>query len=399
MSPADTILAACFWCSATGVVFTYLGYPALIFALSRLFGKDPIPREGFEADADLPHTALLIAAHNEALVVEDRLRNALALDYPRDRFEIVVASDGSDDGTADLCAAFGPPVRTLAFAERQGKSATLNRAMAQLSAEIVVLPDANPSMAPEAPRRLARWFAAPAIGVVCGRLILTDPRTSRNADGLYWRYETFLKRCEARLNGLLGANGAIYAIRRNLFSPLPQGAMVDDFVITLDARRRTGCRIVYDEQAIASEEAAPDLRAEFRRRARIGIGGAQAIATLWPLLSPCYGWTAFTFFSHKVMRWACPFLMACALVSAAALARIPLYRSSFLAQACFYAACLVPALLPARTRLPRLLNLPPMFAAMNLALLVGFARAALSRQTGVWTRTARPSPGRAAPNS
>jgi cellulose synthase/poly-beta-1,6-N-acetylglucosamine synthase-like glycosyltransferase len=387
MSTTETILALCFWCSAAGVLHAYLGYPAVISCLSRVFGRAPTPPA--VPDAGLPRVALLIAAHNEAGVIEERINNALALVYPRDRFEIVIASDGSDDGTAEVCRRYQDGVRILAFAQRQGKAGTLNAAIQQLDAEVVALSDANTTMDVDSIRRLARWFADPKVGAVCGRLVLTDPRTGRNADGLYWRYETFLKRCEGRLSGPLGANGAIYAIRRSLFTPLPPGTILDDLVIPLVAKLRSGCRIVYDPDALAHEETAPDLGGEFHRRARIGAGGFQALAILWPLLHPRHGWTAFTFWSHKVLRWACPFLMLVALVAAAMLARHPFYRAATIAQVGFYGLCALGAVVPPANRALRLLRVFPLFAGMNLALLIGLVRGVRTRQTGIWGRTAR----------
>lgn len=389
MTTIETITAACFWCSACGVVYAYLGYPLVIFAFSRMFGHPPIPP--VVHDLELPTVSLLIAAHNEAGVIEDRIHNALDLSYPEDRFKIVIASDGSDDGTAEICACYGARIRPLLFPVRQGKPATLNAAIPQVDGDIVVLSDANTRMDVQALRCLTRWFVDPAVGAVCGRLVLSDPESGRNADSVYWRYETFLKQCEARLGALLGANGAIYAIRRSLFTPLPKGAVVDDFIIPLAAKLHSGCRIVYDQAAIAYEETAPGLRAEFGRRSRIGVGGFQALTMLWPLLSPRHGWTAFALWSHKLLRWGCPFLLIAAIVTAASLVRFPLYRAAVIAQTIFYGLCAAGALLPP-TRASRVLRVFPLFAGMNLALLTGILCGFCGKQTGVWTRTDRPMP-------
>jgi cellulose synthase/poly-beta-1,6-N-acetylglucosamine synthase-like glycosyltransferase len=387
MSTIEIIIAVGFWCSIAGVAYAYLGYPAVIYVLSRTFGRAPVPP--VNAEDELPRVALLIAAHNEATVIEQRIRNILALEYPTARLQIVIASDGSDDGTVEICRGFEPRVRVLAFPERRGKAATLNASLPHLDGEIAVLSDANTSMDTGALRALVRWFVDPGIGAVCGRLILSDSPGGRNADGTYWRYETFLKRCEDRLGGPLGANGAIYAIRRSLLVPLAPNTIIDDFVIPLAAKIKGHCRIIYDAQAIAHEETPHDLRSEFRRRTRIGIGGFQALGVLWPLLFPSHGWTAFAFWSHKVLRWICPFLMVAALLGALALAGYPVYRIALIGQCVFYALSSLVALVPSLGWVFRPLRIFPMFAGMNLALMMGCFGWLRGRQTGVWSRTPR----------
>lgn len=369
------------------VVYSYLLYPGLIWVFARVFGRPPqAPAIG----AELPTATLLIAAHNEEAVIAQRLRNALAMDYPHGHLQIVVASDGSSDGTAGVVDSFADRgVRLLDYNIRRGKSAVLNAAMTQIDTELVILSDANTQIERDAARNLARWFSDPRVGAVCGRLVLTDPATGKNADGLYWRYETFLKKCEARLGALLGSNGSIYAIRRQLYVPIPPNTIVDDFVIPLLAKLRTNFRIVYDCDAVASEETAADIRGEFQRRARIGAGGFQAIALLWRLMSPARGWLAFAFVSHKVMRWLCPLALLAMLVSSTAAAfTAPAYRLALIAQILFYLASLAAALLP-RARSLRPLKLATMFTSMNAALAVGFCRWVGGVRSGAWERTAR----------
>jgi cellulose synthase/poly-beta-1,6-N-acetylglucosamine synthase-like glycosyltransferase len=335
--------------------------------------------------------ALLIAAYNEQAVIEDRIRNALQLDYPREKLQIVVASDGSSDATARIVRSHaGSGVHLIDNVQRRGKAAVLNSAIAALSADIVILSDANTHTDPQAARSLVRWFADPRIGAVCGRLILKDPVSGKNVDSLYWRYETFLKRRESDLGALLGSNGAIYAIRRTIYCPIPDQTIVDDFVIPLLAKVRCGCDIIYDPEATAVEESAPDVASEFRRRSRIGAGGWQAIGILWRLLNPLRGWVAFTFWSHKVLRWLCPFFLLLMLVSNAVLAAwSTVYRMLLAVQLLGYGAALAGAYAPRRTPLVRLLRLANMFVAMNAALFVGFIKWAAGWQRGTWSRTRR----------
>jgi cellulose synthase/poly-beta-1,6-N-acetylglucosamine synthase-like glycosyltransferase len=301
-----------------------------------------------------------------------------------------VASDGSTDETNDIVRSYADRgVMLLEFPTNRGKAAVLNDAFRLVKGDVVVLSDANTRMAPDAVRRLAEWFADPAVGVVCGKLALVDPHTGKNVDGIYWKYENFLKKCESRLGALLGTNGAIYAIRRDLFPGMTDGLVIDDFVIPLTARLRTGCRLQYDPQAVASEETPAELASEFRRRARIGAGGYQAIGLLWPLLNPRHGWVALTFLSHKVLRWLCPFFLLAGLVLNVALLDRPEFRLLFGLQVGFYVSAAAAHFLPTRPRVLRYLKLGTMFVLMNAAVLVGFFRWVTGRQGGTWQRTAR----------
>jgi cellulose synthase/poly-beta-1,6-N-acetylglucosamine synthase-like glycosyltransferase len=384
----DKIAIACFWSSATLVVYAYVIYAILIYLFSRIFGRSQ--QAPTVVDHDLPTASLVLAAYNEEVVIEERLKNALAMNYPREKYEIVVGSDGCTDKTAEIVRSFDEHgVKLLDFAENRGKASVLNDAVAGATGEILLMSDANTRVDTEAARHLVRWFQDPEVGSVVGRLVLIDPVTGRNADGIYWKYETFLKRCEGRLGALLGANGAIYAIRRSLYRPIPAGTIVDDFVIPLLAKQRTGCKIIYECDAVAFEETPPNVGSEFHRRSRIGAGGYQSIGMLWKLLDPRRGWVAFAFFSHKVLRWLCPFFLIAAFVSNLLLVNEPLYRAILILQLAFYFAAFIVAFLPASVKILRPLRLTTMFVSMNAALLVGFWRWLSGRQRGTWRRTAR----------
>jgi len=219
--------------------------------------------------------------------------------------------------------------------------------------------------------------------------VLTDPATGNNVDSLYWKYETFLKICESQVGALLGANGAIYAIRRNLYAGIRRNTLIDDFVIPLLTRLRTGCSIEYDAEAVAYEETPEAMGSEFKRRARIGTGGFQSLPVLWTLLNPMRGWISFTYFSHKIARWLCPFFLIGAFVSSVALMSHHPYDFLLAAQVALY----ITACMGTRLKRPGIpsqcLTLATLFAGMNLALLVGFWRWVTSEPQGVWTRTAR----------
>ena len=390
MTP-EVILAFGFWVCFLLVAYAYVIYPIMIWVFAQLFGRfhqRPI------VPPIWPTATLLIAAYNEEDAIGQTLQSALRTEYPSDRFAIVVGSDGSDDRTVEIATEVGGNrIRVFDYKERRGKASVLNSLMQEIDTEIVVLSDANTEIDPQAFRYLLRWFSDPTIGAVCGRLVLTDPVSGTNADGLYWKYETFLKSCEAKLGALLGANGAIYAIRRDQYVAISPTTIVDDFVIPLLAQQRTGCKLIYEREAIAREETPANVAAEFHRRSRIGAGGFQAIGMLWRMLNPLRGWVAFSFLSHKVLRWLCPFFLLGMIVTNVALAALGpmLYVRLFIAQILFYVIAAIAAVVPGRHPVLRVVRLTTMFISMNLALLIGFWRWLRGNQKAVWRRTVRTS--------
>lgn len=387
MTTLELTAAWLFWLSVGLIVYAYVGYPVLIYVLSRVFGRRPAPPL---SPAEWPSVSLLIAAYNEAKHIQQRIENALAMDYPRDQLQIVIASDGSSDATCDIVKQYADRgVILFDYNERSGKPAVLNRSVPRLTAEIVAFSDANSYTEPAALKSLVRWFADPQFGAVCGKLVLVDADTGQNVDSMYWKYETFLKQCESRLGGLLGSNGAIYALRRAWYPAIPDNTIVDDFVIPLQAKIVNGCNIVYDAEAVATEETPAGIQDEFKRRSRIGAGGFQAIGLLWRLLSPRHGWTAFTFLNHKILRWVCPFLLIIAVVTNLLLLDHAEYRWLLAAQSGFYLLAALGNVLPSQPKALRVLRLATMFTSMNAALLVGFFRWLFGTQRATWHRTER----------
>jgi cellulose synthase/poly-beta-1,6-N-acetylglucosamine synthase-like glycosyltransferase len=261
--------------------------------------------------------------------------------------------------------------------------------------DLVVLTDANVMIEPGAVRALARRFADPAVGAVVGRLRLLGGEGEPD-EGIYWRYETFLKYLEGRFGCVLGANGGLYAIRRILFGALAADTITDDFVIPVRIAVR-GWRVVYEPAAVALEETTGDPRAEFGRRGRIGAGNWQALARVPDLLDPRTGFVCFAFVSHKLVRWAAPFLLAAALLANVALAAVPGawgYRALALAQLAFYALAFA-GWCGVGGPLRRVASLAHYFVAMNVALAVGFWRFVRGTQRAAWQRTER-TPAQAA---
>jgi cellulose synthase/poly-beta-1,6-N-acetylglucosamine synthase-like glycosyltransferase len=382
-----------FWSCLFLVVYTYVLYPFLLGVLCRMRDRCAGRKaEGADrglalSEDDLPPVTMVVAAHNEARVIREKIENSLQIDYPADRFRVVIASDGSQDATNALVAACTDSrIQLIAYPQRRGKIATLNATIPQLTDEILVMSDANTIYAPDAVRALVRHFQDPRVGCVCGELVLEAVDGSGSGEGLYWKYETWLKRAESRLGFLLGATGGIFALRRSLFRPLPPSTIVEDFVTAMKVLEG-GHHVRYEPHARASESMAPSMREEMRRKCRIGAGGFQAIALTAAMLNPLRGLPALGYWSHKILRWCVPFLMLGMLLSCGALIGEPFYRFCLAVQLLGYAVG-VQGLLPNPVDHP-LLRPARYFFVMNLALLIGFFRFLLRTQRVTWEQAQR----------
>lgn len=386
-----------FWFSVGLLLYTYGGYPIVLIVLGSLkqlksdlrFGLARRTRRAGRHVADLPRVSLVFAAHNEAPVIEQKMRNCSRLDYPADRLEILVGCDGCTDATAALARrAAGPNVSVYEFAGRSGKPAVLNRLLPLTGGEIVVFCDANTDFEPDAIHALVRHFKRPDIGCVCGELRLRSRGGKTSGEQLYWRFETLLKFLESRLNMLVGANGAVFAIRRSLFVPIPPDGIVEDFLVAMNVRA-AGHRVVYEPEAVAWEEVAPNARQEFRRRVRIGAGNFHALRHTWRMLNPMAGAVALAFWSHKVCRWLVPLFLGAAQISAMALAREPMYAAAAALGALLVLLALLGHRLDLRARYWAPASIPYYFLSMNLALLLGLIAFGRGTQSIVWTPTPR----------
>lgn len=391
-------MAVVFWGAVFLLVHTYFLYPLSLILwdagrqvgeLRRYLvqGQDRRRRRG---EAIVPPVTVVVPAHDEVGCIGAKLDNSLSLDYPDPSLEILVGSDGSTDGTDEVVAACPDPRVRLSAAPRGGKVAVLNRCIPTAQGEIVVLTDANTMIDKRAVRALVRHFVDPDVGAVCGRLKLYNRKRREYEESLYWSYETLLKLYEGKHGAVLGANGGLYAMRRTLFDRLPPDTIVDDFVIPLRLLER-GYRVVYEPEAVAYEETTEDYEREFGRRARISAGNFQALVRHAGLLVP-WGkpFVAYAFWSHKLLRWTAPFLMALALLANALLAlHSPFYAVLLLGQVGFYALALAGTSRRLKGPLRRVASTARYFVSMNLALAVGLWRYLRGSQGAAWERTAR----------
>jgi len=373
-----------FWLAVGLVVYANLLYPLLMAAI----GRRHIPRHMSDPH-DWPTVAVIVAAHNEERHIETRIRNLLDADYDARRLHIYIGSDGSTDRTAQLAAPFeSERVHVYPFAERRGKASVLNDLVAASSEEILVFTDANTLFDRSALKALVRHFADPAIGAVSGELTLDVSFGGDNRDSTYWNLETMLKKGESTIGGLLGANGAIYAIRNALYRPIPTDTIVDDFTIVMNvSAQRYG--VVFEPRALAHEDSPDGMEVEFRRRIRIGAGNYQAFFR-YPEYWYRTSWVRrFTYVSHKVLRWFTPHLLVVALLRSFQLMDQPLYHFLFFVQIIGYSLLGSALMLRHRVALPRVVTLPLFIFTLNLAFLIGFLRYLRGNLSGHWYRTER----------
>ena len=361
------------------IVYTYIGYPLLVAGLSRLFPWRP------QRDATyVPTVSVCIAVHDGANYLDAKLENLLALDYPPDKLEILVYSDGSTDRTEQIVRRYGERdrrIRLLSSAQRHGKPAAINALREAAHGEVLLMTDVRPPLARHTLRALASVLADRAVGCVSGNLVLAGAEGS----GVYWRYERFIRASEARLFGLVGVSGTIYAIRRQDLAELPPNVLLDDMWIPLRLAIKKRLRIALCEEAEAYDVAFADGR-EFERKARTLAGNFQLLTLMPELLVPRLNPVWFQMVSHKLLRLLCPLALAGLFVCTTWIllsegeTRIPIqaWQGLFAAQLLLYSLA---ALGPRAGRSGRLART---FAVLNAAAVAGFWRFAHGSQRVTW---------------
>ncbi len=386
-------LEVVFWVCFLLVTHTYLLYPVSLLAASSAIqiwrdwrflvtrqDRRRIPRD----PVDLPALSFIIPAYNEERHLPSKLENIAKLDYPKELLDILFVSDGSTDRTNRILAgAEGGNVRVLYLPSRGGKASAVNQAVEQARHRILVLSDAATLFAPDAIRKLIRHFADSQVGVVGGALQFAGSLQSRQTEGVYWRYEGMLRLMESRLGVTLTASGAIYALRRECFIPLPASTLIEDLVVPMNARKQ-GFRVLYDPEARATDFAPATVGGEFTRRVRIATGSFRALGQL--LHGPLDPLTGFAFLSHKLLRWILPLLLIGMFLTSALLWQSLVYRVMFLAQGAFYICGVAGYLFRRQVEGIRYALIPYYLLAMHLAFLVGLVRVLFRRSEVGWRR-------------
>ena len=372
-----------FWAAVGGVIYAYFGYPLLLAAIGRLVGRRRLPLA--DETQPPPTVSMIVPIHNEEARIARKVANTAALRYPSGRLRVIFVSDGSTDRTVEIVRSLlTADMEVVELPRRQGKAAALNAGLARATNDVVVFSDAAIALQPDALLRVVGPFADPKVGCVSGE----DRIGEAAGEGLYGRYELFLRRLESRVHSIVGASGSFYAQRRALCDRFPEG-MAPDFLSVVRTVER-GYRAVAEPEAIGSMTSVQEPRHEFERKVRTAIRGMTTLFAHARLLNPVrHGLFAFALFSHKVMRWAVPFFLLIALVSPLWLLDSPLYLAAFVAQVAFYGVallafrgwCHLHVWMPGRVAL--------YFSSVNAAILAAWIQYGRGVRQEIWTPSAR----------
>jgi len=394
------ILKILFWTLLFIVVYTYVGYGILLYLIIKIRRILKIGKK-IEFDSNYePEVTLFIAAYNEKDYVEAKMKNSFELEYPKEKLKIVWVTDGSDDGTPDLLNNY-PNTTVHHLDERNGKIGAMNRGMTFVKTPIVIFSDANTMLGKESIRRIVNLFANEKVGCVSGekRIINKESDVASGAgEGLYWKYESALKKWDAELYSVVGAAGELFAIRTALYRHVEQDTLLDDFVISLRVAQE-GYTIQYDPDAYAIESASANVKEELKRKIRISAGGIQSIVRLRSLLNFFkYGTLSFQYISHRVLRWTLTPLCLILLIPVSlvlayneGILSFGLYSILFWLQVIFYISALTGWFLENRQTRIKILFVPYYFFIMNLSVVLGFFRYIKKTQSVNWERAKRAS--------
>lgn len=388
----DIVAKILYWASLLVILYTYLGYGLLMAIWAKWRGQRP---GAAEAPGAVPMVTIVIPAFNEAGVLGAKIRNTLELNYPAHMFEVLVITDGSTDGSEDIVRAF-PQVKLIHATQRMGKAAAINKAMAAITHPFVVITDANTLINPDSLRLLLPHYKDNRVGAVSGEkrvMVMENSGAGEQGEGLYWKYESFLKKNDAVVGTLVGAAGELLSFRRELFQPLEPDTILDDFVLSLRICVQ-GFRVAYEPAAWAMERGSPSIRDEQVRKVRIAAGGFQAMKRLPSLFEfGKHPLLTFQYISHRVLRWTLAPIGMIVLLAANLFMVVNddhgWYSFTLLVQAFLYGAACV-GWLGARnnTKWP-IVFVPYYFLFMNWAVILGWIRFIRGQQSGIWEKSER----------
>ena len=381
------LLTWIFWFLVCCVLYTYLGYAVLLWMFRKQRSRPAAP-------AALPRITHIIAAYNEEQEIDAKISNTAAINYPSPLVQHIIITDGSTDATVAK-ADMAPGITHLHQPIREGKVSAINRAVAAAGdTDILVFSDANAMINPDAFQKIVRHFQHPWIGGVAGeKKVVAEDLVPGKAEGMYWKYESWLKQLDSDFYTVVGAAGELFAIRRQCFAPVPQDVLLDDLYLSLMVCQQ-GKRMAYEPEAFATEGPSLSIDDEWMRRVRIGAGAFQSLKLFYPLLNALrYGKLSFQFFSHRVMRWlVCPFaLLLILFLNIVFVFRDTnlLYLSTLVLQILFYLIAWIGFGVAKRQKGSGFFLLPFYFVFMNLGMIAGLYRYLSGNQTVRWEKSRR----------
>lgn len=386
------LFAKIFWIGIGIVFYTYLGYGIILYALVKI-KEIFIKPVTLRLPEPLPEVTLLIAAYNEEAIVKNKMANCHALDYPAEKLKITWITDGSNDHTNELLQEY-QDTKILFRPERQGKTAALNRAIQFIETPFVVFTDANTMLNPGAIKEIIRLFTDPKVGCVAGekRVEIQAEQGATAGEGIYWKYESALKRLDYRLYSAVGAAGELFAIRTDLFEQMPQDTLLDDFILSLLIAAK-GYKIAYSKDAYALESASLNMKEEEKRKIRISAGGLQSVYRLRSLLNIFrYGILSFQYISHRVLRWTLTPIMLFLLFPLNILLSFtgePIYVIIMIMQVIFYLMGYLGYKMEQRHIRNKLLFVPYYFLFMNINVIRGYLYLSTHKGRGTWEKARR----------
>ncbi len=391
------LLKIIFWLSLIIIFYSYLGYGIVLWIYLKLLTfftlKKSLPINYYDFEPDV---TLVIATFNEELIIKEKIENTFKLNYPKNKLKIIVVADGSSDNTVNMIRQF-PGIELYYKPEREGKSAAINRVMPFVTSAITVFCDANTKLNPDSIRELVKHYTIPEIGAVAGEKKVVELSKSKSAagagEGLYWKYESVLKKLDAQFYTVVGAAGELFSIRTSLYEHVEKNILLDDFIISMKICQK-GYRVMYEPKAYATEAPSFSLKEEEKRKIRIAAGGFQSIFILKDLLNVFkYGKLSFQYISHRVLRWLlCPVLLPILF-----LCNLLIFFQSndtfitlfLIMQSLFYLSAIIGWFFTFRNIKVKFLYISYYFVFMNFAMYLGFFRFINKSQSVLWDKAKR----------
>lgn len=384
------IIEITFWTALMVVFYTYMGYAVVAFLITRFKTS---PSFAYLAEEDLPEVTHVIAAYNEQDLIEDKIRNCELLDYPQSKIKTIIVADGSTDQTTSIIKKF-PSVKLYYRRDRKGKLAAVDRVMKDVTSPITIFSDANSMLNTAAVKLMVRHFQNNQVGAVAGEKVVVNQEADDAAgagEGIYWRYESFLKKLDYRLHSVVGAAGELFAVRTHLFETPAKNVLIEDFIITMRIAEQ-GYRVAYESNAKASEYGSANIEEEMKRKVRISAGGLQAVWMMTSLINPFkHGWLSFQYISHRALRWTLAPLSLVVLIftNTVLVSESRIYTMLLFGQTLLYAFAIAGYYTQKRKLRFKAFFVPFYFGFMNFSVFMGLVKLITGKFQVTWDKAER----------